>query len=413
MERDWPYALFDVVGIELEFMIVDAVTLQVRGLAAEALAAVGGGFDEDAELGPIAWCNELALHVLEMKTNGPAPSLRGLASRFADGVRQANQILAPLNAVLLPGAMHPWMDPARDLNLWPHGYNDVYKAFDRIFDCRGHGWANLQSMHINLPFRDDAEFGKLHAAIRMVLPLLPGLAASSPYADGRFTGFHDYRLEVYRHNADRIPSVVGRVVPERVFTPDEYEARILGAIYRDMEPHDPEGILRHEWANARGAIARFDRGAIEIRVIDLQECPLADLTVAALAVGAVHALTEERWCTGEAQREFSEESLGAVFDACVRDGDQARMEDAAYLRALGMSGEAVTAGAAWRHLSKVLQPPGGWGEFEAPMELLLDQGTLARRMLTRAGSEPTPAVLRELAGAMAACLQEGRLLEGR
>jgi hypothetical protein len=32
-------------------------------------------------------------------------------------------------------------------------------------------------------------------------------------------------------------------------------------------------VLRHEWVNARGAIARFDRSAIEIRVLDVAECP--------------------------------------------------------------------------------------------------------------------------------------------
>ena len=49
----------------------------------------------------------------------------------------------------------------------------VYEAFDRIFDCRGHGWANLQSVHLNLPFGDDDEFGRLHAAIRSSFPCCP------------------------------------------------------------------------------------------------------------------------------------------------------------------------------------------------------------------------------------------------
>jgi hypothetical protein len=91
----------------------------------------------------------------------------------------------------------------------------VYEAFDRIFDCRGHGWANLQSAHLNLPFSDAEEFGRLHAAIRLLLPILPALAASSPVMDGRLTGRVDSRLDVYRHNARRVPQVSGRVVPER------------------------------------------------------------------------------------------------------------------------------------------------------------------------------------------------------
>ena len=43
-------------------------------------------------------------------------------------------------------------------------------------------------MHVNLPFADDAQFARLHAAIRLVLPLLPALAASSPIAEGSVIG---------------------------------------------------------------------------------------------------------------------------------------------------------------------------------------------------------------------------------
>ena len=107
----------------------------------------------------------------------------------------------------MPTAMHPWMDPHAEARLWPHEYNAVYAAFNRIFDCRGHGWSNLQSTHINLPFRGDEEFGRLHAAIRLVLPIIPGVAASSPAADGRLSGLLDSRLDAYRSNARRIPSI--------------------------------------------------------------------------------------------------------------------------------------------------------------------------------------------------------------
>jgi len=54
---------------------------------------------------------------------------------------------------------------------------------------------------------------------------------------------------------------------------------ILAPLYAEMHPLDPEGILCHEWLNSRGAIARFDRNAVEIRLVDVQECPLADLAI--------------------------------------------------------------------------------------------------------------------------------------
>ena len=94
----------------------------------------------------------------------------------------------------------------------------------------------------------------------------------------------DNRLVVYRSNCARIPSVTGEVVPEPMGSIGEYHERVLEPIYRDLAPHDPEGVLRHEWVNARGAIARFDRMAIEIRVLDVQETPAMDVAYAALIV---------------------------------------------------------------------------------------------------------------------------------
>jgi gamma-glutamyl:cysteine ligase YbdK (ATP-grasp superfamily) len=251
-----PLRLFDGVGVELEYMIVDSATLDVRPVADELLRTFHGTYDTEVERGAIGWSNELALHVIELKTAEPVPSLTGLARQFQAEVADALDRLAPMRARLLPTAMHPWMDPHRELRLWPHGYDDVYQAFNRIFDCRGHGWANLQSVHVNLPFGDDEEFARLHAAIRMVLPIVPALAASSPMVDGRLTGLLDTRLDVYRHNADRVPSVAGQVIPEPATSRQDYEARILGPIYDDLAPLDPDGVLRHEWVNGRGCIAR-------------------------------------------------------------------------------------------------------------------------------------------------------------
>ena len=76
-----------------------------------------------------------------------------------------------------------------------------------------------------------------------------------------------------------MPSLAGAVVPEPIFTQADYQA-LLASLYADLAPLDPDGTLHHEWVNARGCIARFDRMALEIRVLDVQECPRADLAIA-------------------------------------------------------------------------------------------------------------------------------------
>ena len=191
--------------------------------------------------------------------------------------------------------MHPWMDPDHELKLWPHDYNPIYEVYNRIFDCRGQGWANLQWAHLNLPFASDDQFGRLHAAIRILLPLLPALAASSPVVAGALTGYADNRMRFYRHNSQRVPSLTGQVVPEVVFNCADYEQHIFQVMYRDIAPFDTDKILCHEWLNSRGAIARFDRHAIEIRVLDVQDVPAVDIAICEVIVAVF-----EICCVGDA-----------------------------------------------------------------------------------------------------------------
>jgi hypothetical protein len=342
---------------------------------------------------------------VEIKTNGPADDLVGLGRLFHEHAVRIDQLLEPLNARLMPTAMHPWMNPERDLRLWPHENNAIYAAFDRIFDCRGHGWANLQSMHINLPFAGDAEFARLHAAIRVVLPLLPALAASSPIVDGAPTATLDTRMAMYATNARRIPSVSGNVIPERIYTRADYETVLLGRIYEDLAPLDPKGVLRHEWVNARGCIARFDRDAIEIRVVDVQECPGADIAIAGATIAAVRRLVDDRSCAS-----CEEARLARILRTAVVDGDEAVIDDPEYLRLLGFPGHGpASARDVWQFVIEDLVPtePGA-DEWEPFFTAYRRYGCLARRILAAAGPSPSRERLVAVYGAICNCLRHNR-----
>jgi gamma-glutamyl:cysteine ligase YbdK (ATP-grasp superfamily) len=401
--------LFEATGIELEYMIVDRDTLDVRPLTDRVLAAAGGRGEMELARDGLVWSCELALHVLELKTRGPARRLAGLPALFHQHVRRIDAILEPSGARLMPTAMHPWMDPAAELELWPHEAAPVYRALHEVFDCREHGWANIQSAQLNLPFRDDEEFGRLHAAIRLLLPVLPALAASSPLADGRLTGWLDTRMEYYRHHARRIPSIAGRIVPERLFTRAEYE-RLLASIYADLAPHDPGEFLRREWVNARGCVARFDRGTIEIRVLDMQEHPAADLAVCAAVRAAVRGLTEGRLGDPARQRDWSEEVLGTLLADVVREADHSILGDREYLRALGFpDAPPVRASELWQFLvdSTLVREP-EFEEFSGPLGVILREGCLARRIVRRLGAEFTRPDLQRLCRDLCDCLARGR-----
>jgi len=426
-ERVVAFHLFERFGVELEYMVVDRETLAVRPVVDQLLHLANRDlegelpegedplwpgsvcFPKDGPAG-VCWSNELTLHVVEFKTAEPAQTLSGLDSAFATNVTRANKILDSMKAMLMPTGMHPWMDPAKEMVLWPHGYNDVYATFNRIFDCSGHGWANLQSCHLNLPFEgcdhEGDEFGRLHAAIRVLLAIMPALTASSPMKDGEITGFLDTRLEVYRTNSARIPQTAGKVIPERVYTKSEYERQILHPIYDAYAPFDPDGILRDEWANSRGAIARFSRGAIEVRVLDVQECPNADLAVVALISSVLRSLVDGKLGDLMAAQRAEVDGLHSILLDVIREGDAAVITNGEYLRMLGISASSMRVRDVWDHLiAKTIANTPEWSQWSRAIGTIQEHGSLSRRILRALSSgRDAKSVYRELAE----CLHHNR-----
>lgn len=410
-----PFHLFQAFGVELEYMIVDAQSLDVRPITDRVLQAVAGEITSDFVDGEITWSNELTAHVIELKTTDPARSFDHLPRAFHDSAQRINAVLEPVGARLMPSAMHPWMDPHREMVLWPHENSSIYEAFNRIFDCRGHGWANLQAVHLNLPFSGDAEFARLHAAIRVLLPLLPALAASSPYMDGKAAGLLDARLSVYQQNCRRIPAATGRVVPEPVFSSAEYHRLILEPLYADVAPFDAEGVLQDEWLNSRGAIARFSRGTIEVRVLDVQECPQADVAICALITDVLEALTNGRWGDPARLETWQTETLYGLLQNTIRHGDRAVVSDVDYRRLFGFPGhEPISAGEIWKHLAAAAesQARSRHPHVRSALQILLERGPLARRILGAVGPEPSREQLASVYRELCDCLAGGRMFLG-
>jgi len=401
-----PLGLFQGYGIELEYMIVDQDTLDVKPITDQLIHQVTGSYEGEVNRGFLSWTNEVALHVLEFKTTEPASTLL-IDNDFQTEVQQVNELLKPHHARLMPTAMHPWMDPIKELRLWPHDYNAVYDTFNRIFDCRGHGWANLQSTHINLPFANEQEFFRLHAAIRLVLPLIPALAASSPIVEGKFSGFHDSRLEFYRKNSLRIPSITGSIVPEVCLSFADYHNKIFRPMYKDIALYDPEKMLQHEWLNARGAITRFDRHAVEIRLIDIQETPQADLAIAYAVVSTIEALITEKWVPLNFLHRFREDDLRHILLKTIKTAEHAQIADQHFLSVFGWSKGPCSAQTLWKHLIDHTVQPAVSTKVYNNLQFIINHGSLSTRLLKILGPQPNRKQLRHTYQLLCEHLQHG------
>lgn len=403
--------LFQAYGIELEYMIVDRDSLQVKPIMDQLALELTGEYANEINRGTVSWSNELVCHVLEMKCTRPELDLVALAASFDQSVKEANEILAGHNACLMPTAAHPLMNPLHETKLWMHGQRDIYELYDGLFNCQGHGWANLQSTHINLPFYDDEEFSRLHTAIRIILPLLPALAASSPILDGRLSGYRDTRLTYYQKNQRKIPELVGQVIPERVHSKRGYNKLIYTPIADAIAPYDPNNITEPVWLNSRGAIARFDRGAIEIRLLDIQECPKADMAIAGTIVQLLKALVSDRWISFEQQDSWSSKTLYALYNDAVRNAESSVITQAQYLSMWGISESQLTMQDLWAHIMEHLAKfdRAGFDPWMPTVKTINSQGTLSSRIMQALGGEVSTDTINRVYGQLCSSLQQNQL----
>lgn len=403
--------LFQGYGVELEYMLVDRDTLQIKPVADQLLKEELGEYGSDFENGIVTWSNELVLHVVELKSTRPESNFTALESAFVDNIRRINTILSKWNAMLIPTAAHPFMDPSTETKLWPHDSNEVYEIYNRIFNCKGHGWSNLQSTHLNLPFYDDEEFAKLHSAIRLLLPLLPAICASSPILDGKLTGQLDTRLMYYKSNQAKIPCITGKVIPEAVFSKRNYFNTIYDKIKHDISGYDPEQILNPIWVNSRGAIPRFDRGSIEIRIMDIQECPRADLAIVSLVVETIKLFVQGEFIDHEEQMKWKTEVLAALFDKVVEKGPDVVIDQPEYLSVFDFPGKSAKVGELWQHIiQQNINSGNSVSRYKAELDVIIKQGTLSQRIIRVLNGDYSRDRIIGVYKKLGACLEQNRML---
>ncbi|MFN8340967.1 MAG: glutamate-cysteine ligase family protein [Cyclobacteriaceae bacterium] len=400
--------LFQAFGIELEYMIVDRDSLEIRSIADKLLYDHPRAEEGERNNGSITWSNELVSHVIELKLTKPEFNLNAAAHALADNVVLINQELSQWGCQLMPGAAHPWMSPAKETRLWPYDHAAVYQLYDKIFGCSGHGWSNLQSTHLNLPFYDDEEFARLHAAIRVLLPILPALCASSPVLDGSPTGKMDTRMHYYKTNQSAIPSITGKIIPEAIYSRRQYGHQVYDRIREDLAAFDPDKILDPVWVNSRGAIPRFDRGSIEIRVMDIQECPAADVAIVQLVIETLRALVGEELASHEQQMSARTEILSGILDDCTVNGMETEILSSEYLALFGIR-EFATAGEIWATIVDQLKKRNHelLDQWKPELDVLLREGNLASRILRVAGQSPEE--LKKVYARLCGCLQQNKM----
>lgn len=237
---------------------------------------------------------ELQLHVMELKANEPFKSPQLFEDTMQRGVTTLSSLVDKYDVHLLGTGMHPLLK-LNQTGIWPHRHRKIYREYSKIFNLNQHGWLNIQSLHLNLPYANEEQAIQLHNQLRYLCAYLPGIAAASPIFEGKLGSYVDNRLWFYKTNQVEVPSVVGDLIPEYATSFRQYKEEIIGKYTKDLaQVGAGKSLLSKEWVNSRGLIFRFDRKALEIRVIDEQECVKSDVAISCFIRAATRGLIRQK-----------------------------------------------------------------------------------------------------------------------
>lgn len=360
--------VFDRTGLGLSYAVAGAGAWDP-----EQIAAWPGAKDDG-----LAW-RPSGTGGAELYTVGPVRKPGTLRKQVLARVTAANGALATQGMRLIPSAACPFTAPGAA------------------------GCLRLQP-----GFRGDDGFAKVHAAVRMLLPIIPAISAASPFMGGQATGLLDQVAHARVQDRFTHPELTGPFIPEAVFSQEDYYREVFGPMAGVLASRG-DAPFDHQAENRRGAVPLFDQEVIELRVIDMQECPTADLAVAGMIVAVLKALVSGRWVSSYLQRAWSEHDLLPILDNVVRSGDEAVIADREYLLMFGlMKQDEMPAAKLWQHLFVDL-----YGELGATtrqgMAHIMEHGCLARRMLARTGTAPDAPALEALSSELADCLASDRM----
>jgi hypothetical protein len=159
---------------------------------------------------------------------------------------------------------------------------------------------------------------------------------------------------------------------------------------------------------------------MEIRIIDVQECPSADMAVLHAITCVLRALVSEKWQPLERQKRAATEALNSILIATTRTAEAAIIRDRDYLEAFGIHAKEATAGNVWEHLvGSVVAPSDGFANaWNHALRVILREGPLSRRIVrVVCGEKPDVAArlsldrdrLHAVYSRLCDCLQQNRM----
>src|SRR3954468_4688921 len=255
------------VGIEEEFALLDAQTLDLAPRFEELRDAADAGDPLLSE----GIAGELISSEIEIRS-GRGEDLADALARQRE-LRQRLFGLSDSHRIALGATgTHPWADYREQPNIDTEHYRRVVEGLQYVARRN-----NTFSVHVHVGLRDPDPAVRGCDRLRPVLPLLLTISANSPYVDGRDSGLHSVRSQIFTKSFPRCG------------IPDSFGSWAAYREYVDFLVRT-DSIVEYTqvWWSIR---PHFSFGTVEVRICDAQSTAqeaeaLSGLIVACVAQAA-------------------------------------------------------------------------------------------------------------------------------
>lgn len=251
------------VGLEEEFALLDPQTLDLVQRFEELR-------DSAAERSPF-----LSEHIAGELISSEIEIISGRGANLRHAIAHQRKLRGELFAhaaahdvALGATATHPWADYREQRIIDTEHYRRVEEGLKYV------AWRNNTfSLHVHVGVHDVDRAVRACDRLRPVLPLLLALSASSPFLDGRASGLHSSRSQIFTRSFPRcgIPDAFGSWVAYRAYI--ELLARTNSIVE-----------FTQVWWSVR---PHFSFGTVEVRVCDMQSTAAESEALAGLIVACV------------------------------------------------------------------------------------------------------------------------------
>ena len=250
------------VGLEEEFALLDPADLGLSSRFEELkLAADGDPVIAEALAG------ELISSEIEIRS-GRGEDLAAVIAAQRDRRRRLFALAAARGVALGATGTHPWSDYREQHIIQTDHYRRVEEGLKYV------AWRNNTfSMHVHVGIRGADRAVLVCDRLRPVLPLLLAVSANSPFLEGRDTGLHSVRTQIFTKSFPRCG------VPDAFGSWDAF-AEYIELLLRTRSIVEYTQV----WWSVR---PHFTFGTVEVRICDAQGTAAESEGLAALIVACV------------------------------------------------------------------------------------------------------------------------------